>query len=414
MLHLLVQWPRFGPYHLARLRALGEAVRARGDTLVGLETASHDDVYAWRAQAGAEGFVRHTVFPGRIAEQIPPAEVWRGVQQALDRLQPDALILNSYSQFDALACLAWARANRKIAVCATDSRADDAPRHPLKEAFKRSLVRQFDAGLVAGTPHVAYLTSLGIPAHRIALGCDVVDNAYFAREAEAWRPRARPNLPGLDDPRPYFLTSARFIIPKNLTGLLKAYAKYYAASSDPWRLVVVGDGPLRSALEQQAELLPPGAVRFAGFQQINHLPAYYAYASGFVLPSTKETWGLVVNEAMASGLPVLVSNRVGCAADLVRKGVNGWSFDPNSMEAMAEAMVRLAALPEEDRAAMGCASQRIVADWGLERYVSGALEAIRLGVDRANRGLSLDARLLLGLMRRTARSASSFHSHVDV
>ena len=405
---IVVQWPRFGPYHLARLRALG----ARCDTLTGLGTASHDDVYAWSEQTGMDGFERYTVFPGRTADQIPPNEAWRGVQRALDRIQPDALIINSYSHFDALACLAWARTNRKIAVCATDSRAEDHPRRPFKEAIKRRLVRQFDAGLVAGTPHVSYLASLGVPEACIALGCDVVDNDYFAREADAWRKRPRPDLPGLADPAPFFLVSARFISKKNLPGLLEAYARYHAASPDPWRLVLLGDGPLRNVLEQQATAFP--SVTFAGFQQIDVLPAYYAHASAFVLPSTTEQWGLVVNEAMASGLPVLVSNRVGCAPDLVDEGVNGWTFDPYDIGAMAEALARLASLPAEEHTAMGEASRRIVADWGLEHYASGALQAVGLGAERATRGLSFDAQLLLGLMRRAARNATSFHSHVDV
>lgn len=412
-LRLLVQWPRLGPYHLARLRALGAAVCERGGALIGLETATHDDVYAWREHKGNDGFERHTVFSGRTAEQISPHDVWWGVRRALDRLQPDALIINSYSHFDALACLAWARTNRRVAVCATDSRAEDGPRHPIKEALKRRLVRQFDAGFVAGTPHVAYLASLGISEDRISVGCDVVDNGYFAREAAAWRKRPRPDQPGLADSTPFFLVSARFIAKKNLPALVEAYARYRAASPEPWRLVVLGDGPLRNVLEQQAASVAPGAVTLAGFRQIEDLPAYYAHASALVLPSTTEQWGLVVNEAMASGLPVLVSNCAGCAADLVDEGVNGWTFDPHDVQAIAAALTRLSNLPPEDRAAMGSDSQRIVADWGLERYASGALEAVGLGANRAKRGLSLDARLLLGLMRRTARNATSFHSHVD-
>ena len=96
-----------------------------------------------------------------------------------------------------------------------------------------------------------------------------------------------------------------------------------------------------------------GDVILAGFKQYDELPAYYGLASAFVHASTTEQWGLVVNEAMASGLPVLVSDRCGCAPDLVEDGVNGFTFDPYDVEALAGLMQRVAAMTDERRQAMG-------------------------------------------------------------
>jgi glycosyltransferase involved in cell wall biosynthesis len=102
----------------------------------------------------------------------------------------------------------------------------------------------------------------------------------------------------------------------------------------------------------------------------------YARAGGLVVPSLIDPWGLVVNEAMASGLPVLVSRGCGCARTLVRDGENGWTFEPGDHEAIAGLMTRLSSLPWEQRERMGRCSREIVADWGLERFVKGVQQAL--------------------------------------
>src|SRR5439155_11820127 len=112
-----------------------------------------------------------------------------------------------------------------------------------------------------------------------------------------------------------------------------------------------------------------------GFQQYDELPAYYGLASAFIHASTVEQWGLVVNEAMAAGLPVLVSERCGCAADLVEAGVNGFTFDPWQPEALARLMLKLAA-SETERLRMGGASRGIIANGSAERFGEGLEGAI--------------------------------------
>ena len=131
-----------------------------------------------------------------------------------------------------------------------------------------------------------------------------------------------------------------------------------ALAGDAWHLVLLGDGELRGELERRIALPDlAGAVILRGFRQYDELPAFYGLARAFVHASTTEQWGLVVNEAMAAGLPVLVSARCGCAQDLVRNGVNGFTFDPYDVEELAGLMQRVAAMTEGQRRAMGQASQ---------------------------------------------------------
>jgi 1,2-diacylglycerol 3-alpha-glucosyltransferase len=108
-------------------------------------------------------------------------------------------------------------------------------------------------------------------------------------------------------------------------------------------------------------------VLLPGFKQYSELPVYYGLASAFVHASTSEPWGLVVNEAMASGLPVLVSNQCGCAPDLVREDRNGFTFDPCSVQQLTELMLRF--LDNKSlNTTMGNESFKIISDWDLSRF----------------------------------------------
>jgi len=254
----------------------------------------------------------------------------------------------------------------------------DEPRTGWKEWIKRKLVGLFPSALAGGKRHSDYLTKLGMPAERIFLGYDAVDNRYFGNKAEEIRPYGEEARRQYGLPPDYFLASARFVEKKNLPRLLEAYALYRTScrSPAPWSLVLLGDGSLRDALELQLGALGlRDHVMMPGFKQVADLPAYYALAGAFVHPSTVEPWGLVVNEAMASGLPVLVSNRCGCAPELVGEGVNGFTFDPLHVEELARKMLRLSA-PDFPRAAFGKKSREIVAGWGPERFARGLSQAI--------------------------------------
>ena len=144
-----------------------------------------------------------------------------------------------------------------------------------------------------------------------------------------------------------------------------------------------------------------GAVVLPGFRQYDELPAFYGLAGAFVHASTTEQWGLVVNEAMAAGLPVIVSGRCGCAPDLVRNGVNGFTFDPEDVEELAGLMQRMAAMRDGQRVAMARAGQRIIADWGPQRFADGLLQAVRAALRRLPPQASRsDQALLWALARR--------------
>jgi len=113
--------------------------------------------------------------------------------------------------------------------------------------------------------------------------------------------------------------------------------------------------------------------------QYPDLPEFYRVASACILASVSETWGLVVNEAMASGLPVLVSHRCGCVPDLVQEGVNGFTFDPLDMEELTRLMLKVSA-PGFPLPAFGAASREIISRWSARLFAENIWRAAETAI----------------------------------
>jgi glycosyltransferase involved in cell wall biosynthesis len=376
--HIALCFINYGPYHLARL----DACLARGLAVTGLQLAPLQSEYDWKPMNSA---ALSSVFNGKL-ESVSGRQWHSLVFAALDRLDPEVCAVAGYGHPGMRSILLWCMRRKRSVVMMSDSRQEDHGRFKWKELLKSLIVRSCSAGLVAGTPHVGYLKSLGLPKEKIFTGYDVVDNQYFKRRANEAREQREELRAKYGLPKNYFLASARFIEKKNLSGLLQAYAKYHqkaslaaeACGTLPWKLVLLGDGPLRAELSGLVSALGlQSSVILPGFIQYEELPVYYGLAQAFMLAShTMEQWGLVVNEAMASGLPVLVSKACGCMADLVREGRNGFTFDPYDAEEIADLMLKIAGMTPEQRSEMGEVSREIISDWEPARFADGVKRAV--------------------------------------
>jgi glycosyltransferase involved in cell wall biosynthesis len=212
-------------------------------------------------------------------------------------------------------------------------------------------------------------------------------------------------------PENYFLASARFIEKKNLLALIQAYAEYrhragvrrqesvVNGGNMPWDLVLLGDGPLREPLSSQLSTLNlHNHVHLPGFKQYDELPVYYALAKAFVHASTTEQWGLVVNESVASGLPVIVSNRCGCVPELVQG--NGFTFDPLNEHELASRLFEMASLSDSKRASFEAMSRKIATRFGPDRFGEGLEQAARMAIALSPKKLrTLDRVILFAAMR---------------
>jgi glycosyltransferase involved in cell wall biosynthesis len=260
----------------------------------------------------------------------------------------------------------------------SESGASDKRRSRWSEWLKSKILTLCSAALAGGSLHRDYLIDLGFESGRIFLGYDAVDNDHFGRSAEAARANADGVRACLSLPERYFLASARFLPRKNLVTLLRAYADYDRRGEPPgWDLVLLGDGPLRSQLIAECERLGiTGKVHLPGFKQYDELPMYYALAGAFVHVSMSEPWGLVVNEAMASGLPLILSKECGCVPELLEEGKNGFSFSPQDVDELTASLLRMAALSDAEAELMGRRSRKIIASWSVERFADGLHGAV--------------------------------------
>ncbi len=400
MATIAVLFHRLGPYHHARLRALGRRCETAG-----IELSAVDDTYAWDRVDGAEGFRRVTLFRERDVCRQAADEVVRRVHGALDAVTPEVVAVPGWSDCGALAALAWCQRRGVPAVVMSESTHHDERRAWWREAVKRRVVGLCRAGLVGGSLHGSYLARLGMASERIFRGYDVVDNHHFQSGAAAARRDAAAVRQRLGLPASYFLASSRFIAKKNLSVLLRAYRGYRAMAGDKaWSMVLTGDGEQRPELERlRDELGLGGTVLMPGFKQYDELPAYFGLAGAFVHASTTEQWGLVVNEAMAAGLPVLVSRHCGCAPDLVEEGRNGFTFDPLDTGELGRHLLQMAG-GGYDRAAMGRASEEMIARWTPDTFAEGLLAAARAGLAAPRPRFGPVERLLLN--RLVGRSAA--------
>jgi len=377
-MRLTILFNRFGPYHLVRLKAAGACCE-----LTAIEFSAVDNTYEWDKVPGASGFTRVTLFTDSSVENKSTEEVRRTLWQALSESNPDVIVIPGWGSTPALLALQWSRISKVPAVLMSDSQEIDEPRVSWKEWVKAKVVKQFSAGLVGGGPHKKYLTKLGLPERFVFSGYDVVDNEYFSESANAARAAASWYRNELRLPENFFLKSCRFIEKKNLFGLLDAYAKYSKETGpDAWQLVIIGDGVLRPQLEEQIKYLGlDSLVHLPGFKQYDELPVYYGLAGAYIQASTTEQWGLVVNEAMASGLPVLVSERCGCAQDLVQEGVNGFTFDPFDLKGLPCLMGKISS-DDEKLEAMGLASSKKIMNWSPEVFADNLLKAAGVARNR--------------------------------
>ena len=390
-----------GPYHHARLNAAASRLSVTGFEWL---AKAHD---AWGKAGSDARYHKVSLFPEAAHNNLGSSQLRRAFWSALEQANPDVVAVNGWNDFGSLAAANCCVRQGIPMVVMSESARQDEPRTWWKEMIKRRVVGLYSAALVGGQRHVEYLVELGMLRDRIFTGYDVVDNAYFRRRAEEARGRKSEVRKQYGLPENYFVASARFIEKKNLPGLIRAYAEYRQRSevgrqsSDvgkenaPWDLVILGDGPLKADLCRLiSDLRLHAHVHLPGFKQYDELPVYYALAKAFVHASTTEQWGLVVNEAVASGLPVIVSERCGCVPELVRG--NGFTFDPIDERELPSRLLQIASLSDYERRNLGDASYRVAENFAPEHFGEGLEQAAKLALTHP-RKVSLIGRTLIKL-----------------
>ena len=405
---IAVVFHHIGPYHHARLNAAADRL-----SVTGFEWSAKG-YDAWGAAESPARYHKVSLFPEATAHCPGNAKLKQAFWTALEQARPDVVAVNGWNNFGSLISANCCVHRGVPVVVMSESSRQDEHRTSWKEAIKRRIAGLYSAALVGGQRHVEYLAELGMPRERIFTGYDVVDNRYFRHKAEEVRSQRSEVRQKYVLPENYFLASARFIEKKNLARLVQAYAEYRRRSevrsqksevgndNAPWDLVVLGDGPLKADLCRLiSDLRLNEHVHLPGFKPYEELPFYYALANAFVHASTTEQWGLVVNEAIASGLPVIVSNRCGCAPELVNG--NGFTFDPTNEDELATRLLEMASLSDEERKQLGDNSYRIAANFAPERFGEGLERAASVAMAGPQKRFGVMDRALLLVTTSYAR-----------
>lgn len=322
-----------------------------------------------------------------------PNRAWRqGSDHFFGLFNPGLWTLIREGHFDALLICGYYFASAWIAIWAakwfgipfifvSDShslqswRTKSAWKLKLKMWLLRRIFSLSQAVVVSSTGGVEYLKSLGYSGDRISLAPTSVNNSWWIERARTVSRDGVRTSWGIPADASVALFCGKLQAWKAPGDLLEAFARADVLNS---YLVLVGEGPERANLERSAiRLRVTERVRFLGFLNQSQLPSAYRAADVFVLPSRFEPFGMVVNEAMLCGLPVVLSDSVGARFDLVRHGENGYVYPAGNVPALAAILQDL--LPDaEKRARMGAASGRRMETWSPREYTEGMVRAVQM------------------------------------
>lgn len=353
-------WDQCCDYHMDRAEALARALGGEGRVTL-FEVAGRSRLYDWPACRHSDLVERVTLFPEIMVEDAGEIRTAVTLLRAMRKRRVRHLFLAGYEHPGRFLLAVILKLAGRAPVLVIDSKFDDKPRRLGLEWLKYLLLLPYRAGFVSGRRAAGYLRFLGFRRRKIMAGCNTLSLA-----------RLRALAPDIDAPwsqRP-FLIVARMVPKKNLTTAMRAFA---ALGDTPRQLRICGDGPLRGDLEELAgELGIADRTIMLGSVSQEVVAREMAAALCLLLPSVEEQWGLVINEALAFGLPLIASENVGAKDLLIGNFINGFLLDPKDVEGWTQAMRALDSDQELwERFVKGSTARAPDAD--VSRFVESAL-----------------------------------------
>lgn len=312
---------------------------------------------------------------GTVVCRGSAAERKKQIQAVFREFAPDFAVINGYVGTEQETAIRFCQAHKVPYAIETDTPLH-IPENPLKAALKKIYLRtllknKLCYGFPGGTPQKENLVYYGIPEEKCHIMPMCVSTERLRVQADTLPDKdtlkAKHGLAGKD----VFLFVGRLEKVKNVPVLLEAFSELKKANPNV-TLMVVGDGSEAATLKELAAGTED--VHFAGYVVFPELVEYYKLADVFVLPSSYEPWGLVVNEAFALGLPAIVSSAVGCGKDLIRDGENGFVFTDGNAVELTEKMQAVLA---KDPAILGLQAERTLDKWNYRVYTDRFLEAVK-------------------------------------
>jgi glycosyltransferase involved in cell wall biosynthesis len=347
---ILLVWDRIGDYHIARKRALEESFTGK---VYSADLAANDHIYGW------ETISEKTHFP-LSQKAIHSKDLKKRISRLktlVEEKQITHLAIAGYGRKDYRFIIKLGkRMGCKILVFSESWYKS----FKVKEAYKKYFIRRYiDHLFVSGERASDYYSNyLKIEKSKITKGYSVVDNPHFIEKAK------------IQKKEKVLLCVARFSEEKNLIRLIEAFKE--SSISTNWKLKIIGGGPLFERLKQ----VSTSQILLIQWLNYDALPEQYHKSSAFILPSIFEPWGLVVNEAMVAGLPVLFSEELGCLPDLYCN--NGFRFNPHSHQSMVESLNKLHAATDEELERWGENSKERINEFTCKHWANNLLKAFQL------------------------------------
>jgi glycosyltransferase involved in cell wall biosynthesis len=308
-----------------------------------------------------------------------------GLKQELKEKKIDVLWVHGYSSQNYIRAIIQAKKLGIKVLFRGESNLKSGTKNPLKLFIKRIflklLFKNCKGFLAIGSLNRDYYRRYGVPERKIFHTPYAVDNLSFQHLINAYtknREAFRLSL-GLQPDRPIILYAGKLMTRKHPMDLLEAYIGLSDVEGKeplPY-LLYVGEGEESSRLKNHAKKTGWTSIKFLGFQNQSQLPAFFDLCDVFVLPSTKEPWGLIVNEVMNAGKPVIVSDQVGCAPDLVVDGENGYIFPARNIDALKTCLEKVISNPTSSTQ-MGEHSLQIINEWGFKEDIDGLRKALSI------------------------------------
>ena len=264
--------------------------------------------------------------------------------QKIQEYDPDAILIFGWNFYSHLKAMRYFKGKVPVWFRGDSHLLDETPglKQALRRLFLKWVYRHVDKAFYVGTNNKKYFLTHGLKEEQLVHAPHAIDiqrffdddEKQYERRAKEWRKEL-----GYKEDDIIILYAGKFEPVKNLELLLEAFNSIYNCNSEiKLRLLLIGNGILENLLKAKASQNP--LIRFLPFQNQSKMPVVYRLGQLFCLPSKSETWGLAVNEAMACGRPVIVSDKVGCAADLVKHGYTGFIFNIQDFEELTKIIVR--------------------------------------------------------------------------
>lgn len=324
------------------------------------------------------------LFPEESFQDISVKDLKKALFAKLDEINPDIVITGSIVFFSGALGIRWAKQHKKKFVMFDDAKPSRVKRNFLVQWVKDLITKQIDGLWLPSAEYDEEYANLNKNKVLFFHGYNCIDNQLFR-----FKNKKEMNCMVL-------ICVARLVPIKNLKNLLKSW-KLIEARKTGYKLVIIGDGPEFDNLNKLKLDLELETVVFLGAIPNTDIPTYFFNANAFILPSLSESWGLVVNEALAAGLPVLLSNEINARRSLLRDGVNGYGFSPFSISNMTDRIIDYIQLSLEEKKNMSNNSLAIINDMSYEAMGEQLLPALDDLISRKDREPGFIAKMVINL-----------------